>query len=178
MKEVWKDIVGYEGLYQVSNLGTVKSLPRVRKTYGKRTYQTKEMEMRAPLSTSGHLKVCLTKNGKQRCYYVHRLVATAFLENKERYRVVNHINGNKLDNRVENLEFCTQSHNVKEAYRMGLEQKAGKKIEQCTKDMERIKLWDSASEAQRSLAISASNIIHCCRGKGKTAGGFVWRYYD
>ena len=178
MMENWKDIAGYEGLYQVSNLGRVKSLSRLRKTYGKRTYQTKELLMDVQLSEKGYLRVCLSKNGKQTSYFVHRLVAIAFLENKNHYPVINHINGNKLDNRVENLEFCTQSHNVKEAYRTGLEKKAGRKTEQCTKTMERIKLWDSASEAQRCLGIKATNIVKCCRGKGKTAGGFIWRYYD
>jgi hypothetical protein len=176
--EIWKDITGYEGLYQVSNLGRVKSLPRERKTYGKRTYKTKSLLMDAPISEKGYLRVCLSKDGKQRSYFVHRLVAVAFLDNKNSYPVVNHINGNKLDNRIENLEFCTQSHNVKEAYRIGLEKKAGRRVEQYTKDMELIKLWDSVSEAQRYLGIEATNIVKCCRGKGKTAGGFVWRYYD
>ena len=178
MAEIWKDIAGYEGLYQVSNLGRVKSLPRERKTYGKRTYKTKEKLMNFPLSEAGYQRVTLSKNGKQRGYFVHRLVAIAFLENENCYPVVNHINGNKLDNRTENLEFCTQSHNVKEAYRIGLETKEGKRIKQYTKNMELIKQWDSVSEAQRSLGIEATNIVKCCKGKGKTAGGFVWRYED
>lgn len=176
--EVWKDIAGYEGLYQVSNLGRVKSLPRIRKTYGKRTYKTKEKVMIAPLSINGYHRICLTKDGKQKHYFVHRLVAIAFMGEQDHYEVVNHINGNKLDNRVENLEFCTQSHNVKEAYRLGLGKGTGRKIEQYTKNMERIKLWDSVSEAQRCLGILATNIVKCCKGKGKTAGGFIWRYYD
>lgn len=178
MTEVWKDIAGYEGLYQVSNLGRVKSLPRERKTYGKRTYITKEKIITAPLSTNGYYRICLTKNGKQKHYYVHRLVANAFAEYQDRCEVVNHINGNKLDNMVENLEFCTQSHNVKEAYRLGLRKVTGRKIEQYTKNMERIKLWDSVSEAQRCLGIQATTIVKCCKGKKKTAGGFVWKYYD
>ena len=113
MEEIWKDIPEYKGLYQVSNLGRVKSLPRIvnnGRSYG-RFVLTKEKVMKQRHDKDGYLRITMTKNGKQKVISVHRLVALAFIPNNENKKQINHINGIKDDNRIENLEWCTNSEN-------------------------------------------------------------------
>lgn len=120
MTEIWKDVVGYEGLYQVSNLGRVKSLP---KNAGFRKQAEKQSAIF--MDRQGYCKVNLYKNNAHRQCYVHILVATAFLPNNENKPQVNHIDGDKSNNCVENLEWCTAKENVIHSYTIGL--KSGKK---------------------------------------------------
>ena len=119
MQEIWKDIKDYEGSYQVSNLGRVRSLTRKVKTFnGFRTTKGKLLKL---LKTNrNYFRVDLKRNQKDKYISIHRLVAEAFLPNPNNYPVINHIDGDTSNNRVDNLEWCTQSHNVKEAYRIGL----------------------------------------------------------
>ncbi|MBD5302403.1 MAG: hypothetical protein HDS16_05345 [Bacteroides sp.] len=109
--EIWKDIEGYEGLYQVSNLGRVKSLERIESTIRGGRY-IKERILSPSASKARYYSVPLTKNKKSRTSQIHRLVAKAFLSNPFEYPCVNHKDGNCLNNRVENLEWCTQGYNV------------------------------------------------------------------
>jgi len=114
-EEIWKDISGYEGLYQISNFGRVKSLPRVRIGNGT-PYITKGKILKNSLgATGGYFRVVLCKEHKQTFCYVHRLVADAFIPKIEGKNVVNHINGLKTDNRVENLEWSTIQDNLQHA---------------------------------------------------------------
>lgn len=108
MKEIWKDVIGYEGLYQVSNIGNVKSLDRVVR-YG-RTLKGKEKTKFE--EKDGYLVVALCKNGKAKHIKVHRLVATAFIENPFNLPEVNHKDENKKNNHFDNLEWCTTKHNI------------------------------------------------------------------
>ncbi len=120
MKEIWKDVAGYEGVYQVSNLGRVKSLDRTipHNKYG--SVRRNGKILKPFIDTYGYLKVRLCNDGTGRNEFVHRLVALAFIPNPQNKETVNHINGNKHDNTVANLEWNTQAENVKHAHRMGL----------------------------------------------------------
>jgi len=114
--EIWKDIEGYENKYQVSNLGNVKSL----ETWAGDRYIRREKILKNNLCGNGYYYVCLSKNGKVKKYKVNRLVAQAFIPNIDNKPFTNHIDGNKLNNCVDNLEWCTQSENMKHASMMGL----------------------------------------------------------
>jgi hypothetical protein len=114
MEEIWKDIEGYEGLYQVSNLGRIKSLPKM---VSGNHYRGE----RIIGSSSGfYNRVCLYKNNKAKSIRIHRLVAKAFIPNLENKPEINHVNGNRLDNRVENLEWATPKENMRHAFDTGL----------------------------------------------------------
>lgn len=187
MQEIWRNIAGYEGLYQVSNLGRVKSLPRMKinKLIGK--HFVKEKIMKLHLSSSGYLSVGLTKNGKQVGYRVHRLVAQAFIPNLNNKEEVNHINGVKVDNRVENLEWCTSSENTIHAMRTGLItiRRGGNdaraiSVNQYNLNGNFIKKWNCIKEIKRELGYDTKAIISCCKHKKhyNTAYGYKWEYAE
>lgn len=172
MKEIWKDIPDYEGLYQVSNLGRIKSLPR-------NGTIKKERILKQTLDTTGYLTIGLHKDNKVKKVNVHRLIAKTFIPNINNYNVINHIDGNKTNNKIENLEWCTQSHNAKESIRLGLQIPYNKKIVlQYDKNGNFIKEYKSTCDAQRETKIFQSNISKCCLKQRHTAGGFVWRYKE
>lgn len=119
--EEWKNVKGFEGLYQVSNLGRVKALAKEWYSGNRNSLRKKEEILLKPCSnTRGYLAVTLSKNSKHKMFRVNRLIAQHFLPNPENKPEVNHINGIKTDNRVENLEFCTRSNNMKHAFNTGL----------------------------------------------------------
>lgn len=169
MKEIWKDIPGYEGLYQVSNLGNVKS------------FFTGKLLKKLPHST-GYLAVVLYKDRTSKRRTVHRLVAMAFLPNPESKLTVNHKNGNKHDNSVDNLEWAThkenQRHAVKTGLKVGINYKNNRlsiPVAQYDLDMNLIKVYPSLNEAGRS-GFRTEEICKCCKGKNKTSGGYIWKY--
>lgn len=114
--EIWKDIKGYEKLYQVSNIGRVKSLPKI----SRRNYLQKEIILNAN-KANGYVRVTLYKNNQSKAYSIHRLVAEAFIPNPENKRTVNHKNGIKIDNGEENLEWNTYKENVQHSYDNGFQ---------------------------------------------------------
>ena len=181
MEEIWKDIKEYEGLYQVSNLGKIRSLPR------KTNNQYCNGLIMKPHNSFGYLKLQLNKNGKYKWFFVHRLVAQAFLNNYSDELQVNHINGIKNDNKICNLEMVTASQNQLHSYRVlkntppmknhfGKNHVAAVKINQYELSGKFIKTWDSIIEASQKLDINGSCICNNCKDRRKTAGGFIWKY--
>lgn len=112
MEEIWKDIVGYEGLYQVSNLGRVKSLCRVEIRKDGRLNPIPEKILGVHTNGAGHLKTNLSKNNTRKKLYIHRLLAEAFIPNPHQFSTVNHKDGNRSNNTEENIEWCSQRENV------------------------------------------------------------------
>lgn len=172
MEEIWKDIKNYEGLYQISNLGNVKSVKRYRNA-GTGNYLQKE-KIISQFDVRGYKQVRLCKDKKYKNFSVHRLVAKAFIPNTEEKEQVNHINGIKSDNRLDNLEWCTQSENQIHAYRTGLQKPIfgrksllSKPVNQFDLKGNFIKKFCSMMEAERETGIEHSNISRCCSQKGK-----------
>ena len=118
MQEIWKDIKGYEGLYQISNLGNVKSI-RYFNHANNKAY-TRNRLLKTSKTEKGYLRVELYKKGKGKKIRVHRLVAETFLPNLYNFKEINHKDGNKQNNCVDNLEWCTHSYNMREACKLGL----------------------------------------------------------
>lgn len=174
--EIWKDIKAYEGLYQISNSGNVRSLDRY-ETNGRTMilYKGKMLSKAISHSNKGYYIVSLSKKGKSTKKYIHRLIAEAFIPNPNNYPCINHKNENKLDNRIENLEWCTDIYNINYGNRNKKASKnISKRIVQISKDNKIIKVWDSIDKAQKELKIS--NISSCCLNKRKTSGGYIWKY--
>ena len=197
MEEIWRDVKGYEGLYQVSNLGRIKSLERFIKTRknknGMNGYIHKQESIRIPTKDyKGYLRLNLCKEGKQKPFKVHRLVAQAFIPNPNNLPQVNHKDENKENNCITNLEWCTNeyNHNYGTRNKRVAEKQKGRKIPfeqiknkiavlQINKDTnEVIRKYDSIKEAQICCGVKThySHIGACCKGERKTAYGFKWRY--
>ena len=181
--EIWKDIPSFEGVYQISNFGNVRSL-----NYGRGNVA----RVLAPgKSLNGYLFVYLWGSNKSKRYSVHRLVAMAFIDNPNCKPEVNHINGNPLDNRSCNLEWVTNSENKVHSYRVlnrvvkppmlnkyGRLHNRSKAVEQIDKTGHVVNNFGSAREAGRMTGIYFTSIIKCCIGKVKSAGGFIWKYKE
>ena len=180
MTEIWRDIKGYEGLYQVSNLGNVKSLPRLLIYSDGQKHYYKEKILKPTNHSRGYLKVILCDNGIHKQFYVHRLVAEAFIPNPFNLPQVNHIDEDKTNNRVSNLEWCdSQYNNNYGTARKRMTEKQSIKVNQYTKDGIFIKQWKSLSEASRVLNISKGNLGSALHKKRlKTYYGFKWYYAD
>lgn len=154
-EEIWKDIEGYEGYYQVSNYGNIKSLSRIIYSEKRSNYKTKEKVLRQSNTTTGYKKVELVKEGIKKSYKVHRLVATAFIPNPENKPEVNHIDGNKINNYIENLEWVTSSENSIHAYETGLNPK---KIDLDEKEI--IKEYNNGtSKEEIAKLFNVSNVV-------------------
>lgn len=166
MEEIWKDVKGYEGHYTISNLGNLRS------------HKRNIINLMCPAPTNqGYLRVKLTTNGISTTLSMHRLVAEAFIDNPENKRCVNHINGIKDDNRLENLEWSTDSENIKHAFDiLGRQNTMKKKVLQYDRLHNLIKEWDSIEYAANNLVIHRSSITSCCVGRRKSAGGFIWKF--
>ena len=185
-KEIWKPIIiemngvlyDYTGLYEVSNLGNVRSLNYMR--------TGKVKVLKAQKNKGGYLMVCLTK----KTFYVHRLVATAFLDNPKKLQVVNHKDENKENNNVKNLEWCTQEYNSQYSNcgRLHTEEEC-KKISEASKGrmsskrrkvlcIETQQIFESVLDASEWCGSADSNLIACLKGRKKTCKRYHWKYID
>ena len=169
MREEWRGIKDYKGLYQVSNTGNVKSLERtVRCARGYKIVPEKILE--GYDNGNGYLYVKLCKEGKRKQYRINRLVAQAFLENPQNLPEVNHKDKNPKNNCVDNLEWCTRQYNVeysKAKAVIGINKVSGLIVE-----------FPSVMEAERQTDINNKNICACLKGKRKSAGGYYWIYAE
>jgi hypothetical protein len=203
--EVWKDIPNYEGYYQVSNYGRIKSLKREVQTERNYLLQIpKEMILKARCD-SGYSRYEFCKDGVHKKTSAHRMEALAFIQNTEDKPFIDHIDGNKMNNCLYNLRWCTASENMRneitvqklseaskgrimseETKRKISEQKVGKKmcgenpnakrVLQFDKNGNLLKEWSCAAEAARELGFNFRNISACCNGKKHTHRGYIWRF--
>lgn len=181
LNEEFRDIEGYEGLYQVSNYGRVKTL--------KYNDGIKKHEVTKILKQCVNISGYFILNLSNKSVRVHRIVASTFLPNDNNYRCVNHIDGNKLNNKAENLEWCTSSHNNYEAYRLGLKKGAlkGKLGKDYPKKIYIIGMYKNnvliekfygSGEVKRKYNYHPIAIINCCKGKYKKMYGYEWKFIN
>lgn len=166
MEEIWKDIEGYEGLYQVSNLGRVKGLKR-------------GGIIKPQLSHRGYYRVGLYKNRKYHAATVHRLVAIAFVPNPYNLPEVNHKDENKTNNRADNLEWCTRYYNLtfgSRVKRISDNQRKTMSTRKPVLNVDTGKEYISISEAARDTGYAVATISDCCNGKYQTVNGQRWRF--
>lgn len=171
MQEIWKDVVGYEGLYQVSNLGKVYSL-------------ISNKIIAFSKKPKGYLIVHLYKNGVDKSKHIHRLVAEAFIPNPNNYPEVNHLDGIKTNNCIDNLEWCTKKQNMEHASKnnlvsrlYGADNYRSKKVIQLDLMYNPIKIWESTGEIMRALNIPKQHISNVCNHKNKTTRNFIFMWY-
>ena len=180
MQEIWKDIPGYEGLYQVSNLGNVKSV---------HWNHSNKIRTIKPFNNNGYWRVVLYKDRMHKKFLVHVLVAKSFIPNPQNKPCVNHIDGNGHNNMISNLEWVTFSENTRHAiahnlrpagcnyqHKKGADNPISKKVLQTSLDGDFSKLWLCSRDAAQELGFSISLIRRCCRGERKTYKKFHWQY--
>lgn len=174
MTEEWKDVAGYEGLYMVSNIGRVKSL----------CFRNNKITIRRDrllaqhLSWNGRIQIDLSKDGVHKRVTLHRLVAQAFIPNPDGLPQINHKDGNPRNCHIDNLEWCTASHNMAHAYRNGLNEKTRRMNEEKKKPVMRSdgKYYDCAYAAAEDNGVSVFSIRDALKGRTHTSAGYSWRY--
>ena len=159
MNEKWKDIKGYEGLYQVSNFGNIKSF-----------YKNKILK--PVIENTGYNQVTLVKNRKKRKHYIHRLVGFHFIDNPNNFNELNHKDGNKCNNCVENLEWCSRRYNVQHSVKI-LNKHCGKRKQvQCVETGE---IFNSIKKAAKFYNIQRLALSNSLNNPNKTVGGLHWK---
>ena len=183
VNEIWKPVVGFEGFYEVSNYGRVKSLQRLRRNrYG--VFIVEEKILKQLTLTKGYLGVRLYKNNKGKTFKVHRLVAEAFIPNPDNLACVNHKDEIKTNNMVDNLEWCTSKYNTNYGTcnkRKGLNNRnnsLSKPVIQYKLNGEFVAEDPSICESERITGIRQPTITKCCKGQRKNAGGYIWKYKE
>lgn len=184
-KEVWKDVEGYEGYYQVSNLGRVRSLDRTVKQQEGFTQNIKGNIKDITPRKDGYIQITLYKNNKGERHYIHRLVAKAFIRNPKGFEIINHIDEKPSNNYYKNLEWCDHQYNLtygdkvervtnSEGYKIRT-QKLRKPIYVIDKEGNR-KWYDSLTSAARELNLDTASITACLKGRNQTHKGYSYEY--
>ena len=176
--EIWKDIEGFEGRYQISNLGNVMSLNY--KAHGYPALLTNKV------NNQGYAWVELVKDGIRKPMLIHRLVAKAFIANPNNFPIINHKDENPLNNRVENLEWCNQSYNMRCAWELHPERRRQCKPYKCFKRVRQIDIlsgkvireYEYFTEIKRVLGKNEYSVRECCLGRRKTAYGYKWEFCE
>lgn len=180
MEEIWKSVPEYEGYYEASNLGRIKSLPR----NGTVKY---ERILKGKLTWDGYLEIALNKKGVKKNIRIHRVIASTWIPNPDKKTQVNHKNFDRLDNKVDNLEWATPKENIIHAYYHG--DKLKNSLDKATqmnpyttkkiKCLTNCKIYNSIDEARKDLKIGCSSSISAvCRGKSRHTKGFEFEYFD
>lgn len=159
MKDIWREIKGYDGKYKINKNGIIKSKNKI---------------LKPSKDNKGYLYVILYKNGYGKHKSIHRLVAETFIPNSNKLKEVNHIDGNSINNNISNLEWITHSNNIRHA--VNVLNKIKKPIMQYDLKFNFVKEWDSIKQVEEKLKIDHSNISKCCKGKRKQCGGYIWKY--
>jgi hypothetical protein len=187
--EIWRSVLNYKGYYEVSNHGNVRSINRIIIDKNGNELHYKSRLLKPAPNKDGYLQVGLSRNSKINSYCVHQLEALAFIPNPENKPTVNHIDGIKANNYVDNLEWATKSeqaihsleHNLRtmpNAWigKFGSKHCASKKVTQYTKDNVFINNYGSIIEAANINKVDAGTITKVCKGEKRTAGGYIWKY--
>lgn len=165
--EIWKAVKGYEG-YEVSNKGNVRSFK----------YKLVRL-MNKNIDRGGYYRVKLTSKGIGKYVSLHRLVASNFINEIPNHMVINHIDGNKSNNCIENLEIVTQSENLKHAFDNNLKKKESKSVVMIDKNtFETLRIFESIEGAAKFVGVSASGISRACQGAYSQSGGYGWKYKE
>ena len=175
--EQWKEISGYEGYYEVSNYGNVRSIPHKVNTKSGKQRNSPGRVLAQKITKNGYKQVHLSKGNESHYKSVHRLVASAFVPNPDRLPQVNHKDENKTNNYADNLEWMTASDNCKHGHRNDT------MVEQRSRSVERLMgdvtvTYNSIHSAAEETGVSAAHICQCRRGERETTGGTRWRYAD
>lgn len=198
MTEIWKDIEGFVGFYQISSLGRVKSLHRLHRAAN--PYMQSERILKPRLNSSGYLYVDLYNDGKHKRCFVHRLVALHFVPNPNNLQEVNHKDENKTNNKANNLEWCSRSYNATYGSKIARTKEtcilnntytktndkrtalglygARKEIAMCDNDENVIKVFPSLSDAAKETGVNIGKICECCQGKRTKTRNHKWKYYE
>jgi hypothetical protein len=184
--EIWKDVVGYEGLYQVSNYGRLKSLTRRCRLPNKKPISVPYERILVTSITNGYCKKMICKDGKMFNTNIHRLEALAFIPNPENKPCIDHIDGNRKNNCLYNLRWCTVKENMNNKItvqrisegKLGSLHPQSKRVAQLDMNGNVVKIWGSIREAEREGGFHGSSISACCLGKEKSHYGYMWKHLD
>lgn len=178
MQEIWKPIKGYEGQYEASNTGYIKSIERDVLGKDGKKYHRKERILKTWVDRGGYLRVSLyDKKIKKKSCKVHRLIGLTFLSPVKGKDEINHIDEDKTNNAVWNLEWCTHKENNNHGTRLARIAKANSKpVGQYTIDGKLVKTWESTMEVERKLGFNSSGVSRVARGERKMMYGYVWKY--
>lgn len=176
-EEIWKDIEGYEGIYQVSSFGRVRSLDRIVVMRNGRKRPTRGKMLKERPTYNGYVRVQLRADND---YYIHRLVASAFIPNPDNLPQVNHKDENKRNNRADNLEWCDNIYNINygTAKDRISEANSTRPIKQLTLDEDLVAEYKGVIDAVRKTGYKEAPIRECCNHKRHTSYGFIWEYID